>query len=110
VSRSTKPPHAQAVKSFGIEQPAALSTLGYTPDEVATAAQVSVALIRKEISLGELESLLIGDRRLIRPDQLERWLQRKAERAKRQRAQRARQRKPDPRQLDLEDVLASDQE
>jgi hypothetical protein len=55
--------------------------------EVAAAYGVSDGLIWKEIAIGELESLLVGDRRLITDEQERRWRERKAERARQKREQ-----------------------
>ena len=64
----------------------------YTVPELAAGAKVSEALVWQEIASGECESCLVGDRRLITPQQAERWLKRKAARAKAVREQRAKAR------------------
>ena len=66
--------------------------LTYTVPELAAGTKVSEALIWQEIASGECESCLVGDRRLVTPQQAERWLKRKAARAKAVRAQRAKER------------------
>jgi hypothetical protein len=60
--------------------------------EIATKAKVSEAKIWAEIAADELETILIGDRRLATPEQVQRWLERKAERARQSREQRAKER------------------
>ena len=67
-------------------------TLAYTVPEVATGAKISEAKVWLEIADGELETCMVGDRRLITPEQAQRWLKRKADRAKAVREQRAKAR------------------
>jgi hypothetical protein len=55
--------------------------LAFSVPEIAAGAKVSEAKIWTEIAEGELETILVGDRRLATPDQVERWLKRKAESA-----------------------------
>jgi excisionase family DNA binding protein len=69
-----------------------LPVLTYTVRELAASAKVSETKIWMEIADGELETILVGDRRLITPQQAERWLERKAARAKTVREQRAKKR------------------
>jgi hypothetical protein len=59
--------------------------LAYDVPEIAAGAKVSEAKIWMEIAEGELETILVGDRRLATPDQVERWLKRKEESAARKR-------------------------
>jgi hypothetical protein len=61
----------------------------YDVREIAAGAKVSVAHVWSEIRAGELETCLVGDRRLATPAQIEAWLLRKAARAKRKREERA---------------------
>jgi hypothetical protein len=69
--------------------------LAYSVPEFAKANTVSESLIWREIGDGELETLLVGDRRLITPEQGARWHERKAEQARQRRAERtARQLEP----------------
>jgi hypothetical protein len=71
--------------------------LAYSVPAFAKANDVSESLIWREISDGELETLLAGDRRLITPEQGARWHERKAERARQHREARA-ARQPQPAQ------------
>jgi hypothetical protein len=66
--------------------------LTYNVRQLAAATGTSQSLLWKEIAAGELETLLIGDRRLATPAQIERWLARKTERA-RQKASQPRRRR-----------------
>jgi hypothetical protein len=65
---------------------------------VANRNSVSEGTIWGEIRRGELESLRIGDRRLITPEQEARWLERKAERERQRRAGEAQPKRPRLRQ------------
>jgi hypothetical protein len=55
---------------------------------IASMAKISPAKVWAEIAANELETILIGDRRLATPAQIERWLERKAARAREKRAER----------------------
>jgi hypothetical protein len=62
--------------------------LAYSVPNFADANDVSESQIWAEIANGELESIKVGDRRLITAEQGVRWHQRKAERARRLREER----------------------
>jgi hypothetical protein len=59
----------------------------YNVRQIAAGTNTSESLVWAEIARGELETMLIGDRRLATPAQIEKWLARKTERA-RQKARR----------------------
>jgi predicted DNA-binding transcriptional regulator AlpA len=64
-------------------------TLALDVKEIAASVRISEGLVWKEIQTGDLETVMIGDRRLATPAQIEQWLQRKAERARQRREERA---------------------
>jgi hypothetical protein len=68
--------------------------LALSVPEIAAGAKISEAKVWAEIASGELETCVVGDRRLATPKQVERWLERKAARAAELREERARQRDP----------------
>jgi hypothetical protein len=52
--------------------------------------------IWNEIAAEELETMAVGDRTLITPEMRDRWVERKAERARQRRAARAKAREAEP--------------
>jgi hypothetical protein len=66
--------------------------LAWSVPSLAESVDVSPSLIWKEIADGELETISVGDRTLITVEQRERWLKRKAERARQRRAARQQRR------------------
>jgi hypothetical protein len=62
--------------------------LAHDVREIAAGAKVSEAKVWQEIASGALETIVIGDRRLATPKQIEQWLERKAEHARERRAAR----------------------
>ena len=63
--------------------------LAWSIPEFAKLHGVGESTIWNELAAGELDSIAVGDRTLITPEQREPWLARKAERAKQRRAARA---------------------
>ena len=63
--------------------------LAWSIPEFAKLHCVGESTIWNELAAGELESISVGDRALITPEQRERWLVRKAENARQRRAARA---------------------
>ena len=67
------------------------NAFAYDVREIAARTKISEGKVWTEISSGELETITIGDRRLATPEQVARWLNRKAERARQRREQRGKQ-------------------
>jgi hypothetical protein len=64
--------------------------------EFAAEHRISEGKVWAEIAAGELESMRVGDRRLISDEQAARWRERKAEVARLHREERAKTRKAQP--------------
>jgi hypothetical protein len=64
------------------QRPEPAPKLAYSVQQFAAATDTSPSFIWQQIGKGELESCKAGDRRLITPEQGQRWLERKAEEAR----------------------------
>ena len=70
--------------------------LAWSIPDFAELHGISESKVWDELSNNELESMSVGDRRLITPEQRARWIERKAERARQRDAARVKARREIP--------------
>ena len=66
--------------------------LAWSIQDFAELHGISVSKVWDEIAQDELQTISVGDRRLVTPEQRSQWIERKAERARERRAARAKAR------------------